>query len=107
MIMTKWCGVVGFTDTVETEPGLWELRVELRLYYGDLIYDRWKRENSGGINDNIDLSHQVSIVADPYAIDHCSSIVFVECMGEKGKVTNVEVQYPRLILSIGGVWNGK
>lgn len=105
--MAKWFGEVGFAETVEYEPGRWEPEIISRPYYGDVISNRWRRENSGGVNDNINLSKQISIVADPYAGEHCSSIVYVEYMGERWKVTDVDVQYPRLILSVGGVWNGE
>lgn len=104
--MSKWCGNVGFANTVEYEPGCWEEQIIERKYYGDIISNRWKRQNSEWINDDINLSNQVSIVADPYAINHCSTIIFVEFMGTKWKVSDVEVQYPRLTLSIGGVYNG-
>lgn len=104
--MAKWYGKIGFAETEEYEPGAWEESIVERSYFGEVMFDRWKRENSGGVNDNINLSHQISIVADPYANSHCSSMVYLEYMGDKWKIINVEVQYPRLILSIGGVWNG-
>ena len=105
--MAKWHGKVGFSDTVEYEPGIWKPVVVERPYYGDVISNRWKRQNSGGVNDNITVSNQISIVADPYANSHCSAIVYVEFMGTNWKVSDVEVQYPRLILNIGGVYNGE
>lgn len=104
--MSKWCGNVGFADTIEYEPGSYENEVVERPYYGDVISNRWKRQNSNGINDDINLSNQISIVADPYSLNHCSTIVYVEYMGAKWKVTDVEPQFPRLILNIGGVYNG-
>lgn len=105
--MAKWHGKVGFSDTVECEPGVWKPVVVERPYYGDVISNRWKRQNSGGVNDDITVSNQISIVADPYANNHCSAIVYVEFMGTNWKVSDVEVQYPRLILNIGGVYNGE
>lgn len=103
----KWCGKIGFTYTGEVEPGVWlEDQIVERTYFGDVISNRWKRQNSGEVNDDINISNQISIVADPYARDHCSSMTYVEFMNEKWKVTDVEVQWPRLILSIGGVYNG-
>lgn len=104
--MNKWYGNIGFNDTVEYAPGSWEPGIVDRPYYGDIQNTRWKRENSGGINDDINLSTQISIVADPYAVQHCYEIAYVEYLGEKWKVTDVEIQYPRLNLSIGGIWNG-
>lgn len=105
--MAKWYGVIGFSETVEYEPGLWEPSVVERPYFGDLISNRWKRENSGGINDNINLSNSISILMDPYVEQHCGSVAYVTFKDTKWKVSDIEVQYPRLILSIGGVWNGK
>lgn len=104
--MAKWYGNVGFSETAEVKPGLYEPSIIERPYFGDVISDRWKRQNSQGINDDINLSNQISIVSDPYADQRCSSIIFVKYKGSKWKVTDVEIQYPRLILSIGGVWNG-
>lgn len=104
--MSKWCGTVGFADTVEYEPGCWEESVVERTYFGDVISNHWKRQNASAINDDINLSNQVSIVADPYAVNHCSTIIFVEYMGARWKVSDVDVQFPRLILTVGGVYNG-
>ena len=104
--MSKWCGNVGFADTIEYEPGSYENEVVERQYYGDVISNRWKRQNSGGVNDDINLSNQISIVADPYALNHCSTIAYIEYMGTRWKVTDVDPQFPRLILNIGGVYNG-
>ena len=65
-----------------------------------------KDKTSGSINDNILLANVVSILADPFAIENCSYMAYAEIMGTKWKISEVEVQYPRLILTIGGVWNG-
>ena len=73
--MNKWCGKIGFTYSGGIEPGLWaENEIVERQYFGDIISNRWKRENSGGVNENINISNQISIVADPYARDHVSAM---------------------------------
>ena len=59
------------------------------------------------MNDNVNLANELSIVADPYANEHFFAMRYVELMGAKWKITNVDVQYPRLILTIGGVYNGE
>ena len=102
----KWHGVIGFADTVETEPGIWIDDIFEYTYYGDIIRNTRSLQPSGGVNDNINVSNSISIIADPYAMKTFHSIRYVEFMGTKWKVTNVEVQYPRLILTIGGVYNG-
>lgn len=105
--MNKWCGKIGFTYTGEVEPGVWvENEVVEREYFGDILTNRWRRQNANNVNDDINISNQISIVADPYAINHVSSMTWIEFSGEKWKVTDADVQYPRLILSIGGVYHG-
>ena len=105
--MAKWFGKVGYAVTENTEPGIWEPKITEREYYGDVISNRWKRQNSGEINDNINLSKTISILSDPFAIQNCSNIAYVEYLGTKWKVTDVEPQFPRLLLTVGGVYNGQ
>ncbi len=104
--MNKWYGKIGYADTVETEPGLWESTITERSYYGDIIQNNRMIQNSGNINDNVNINNQISIVADPYANQHMYDMRYIEFQGAKWKVTNVTVQYPRLLLNIGGIWNG-
>ena len=104
--MAKWYGKIGYADNVEVEPGVWEDSIVEHSYYGDLNRNTRSLQNSGGINDNINLSNEISIVTDPYASENFYKMRYVEFAGTKWKITNVEVKYPRLILSIGGVWNG-
>lgn len=104
--MAKFFGVIGFNEgTVETRPGVWEQQVVERQYYGDLIRNSRRLQQTDQLNDDINISNEISIVADPYANANFHSIRYVEFMGAKWKVTNVEVQYPRLKLTLGGVWN--
>lgn len=104
--MAKWYGKIGYADNVDVEPGICEDSIVERPYYGDLNRNTRSLQNSGGINDNINISNEISIVADPYASENFYKMRYVEFAGTKWKITNVEVKYPRLILSIGGVWNG-
>lgn len=105
--MAKWYGRVGYVTTVETEPGIWEPTVTERQYYGDLLKNvsKWAT-NTNSINDNLNVANQISIVADPYAYQHFSSIKYVEFMDAMWNVTSAEPQYPRIILTVGGVYNG-
>ena len=102
--MAKFCGKIGYIETLETEPGIWEEQVTERQYYGDLIRNTRRLQTSGNVNDNIVVSNEISIVADPYANQNFHAMRYVEFMGTKWKIESVDVQYPRLILSIGGVW---
>lgn len=105
--MAKWYGRVGYVTTVETEPGIWEPEVTERPYFGDLLRNvsKWV-SNTNSVNDNLNVTNQISIVADPYAYQHFSSIKYVEFMDAMWDVTSIEPQYPRLILTVGGVYDG-
>jgi hypothetical protein len=91
---------------VESTPGDWVEEITERSYYGDVIRNSRLLQNSGGINDNVNIAMQFSIIADPYATQNFHAMRYIEFMGTKWKITNVEVQYPRLVLTVGGVYNG-
>ena len=104
--MARWNGIVGFVTTKETTPGVWtEEKVE-RTYYGDLLRNSRRLQTSDQVNDNINISNQISMIADPYAFENFHWIRYVMFMGTKWKVTDIEVQYPRLTLTLGGIYNG-
>ncbi len=104
--MAKWFGVVGFAETVETAPDIWTEQITKRSYYGDLLRNNRRLQASDQLNDNITIANEISIVSDPYANQHFHAIRYVEFAGTKWKVSNVEVLYPRLKLTLGGVYNG-
>ena len=105
--MAKFYGKIGYIDTVESEPGYWDEKAIEREYYGDITRNTSRYQNSGQVNDNIVINNILSIVADPYANENFQHMRYVEWMGAKWKITDVEVQYPRLILTLGGMYNGK
>lgn len=105
--MAKFYGPVGFAKTVETKPGVHTDKIIERKYYGDLIKNEIRVQSTDQLNDNITIANKISIVADPYANDNFYAMRYVEFMGVKWKITHVEIQRPRLILMIGGVWNGE
>ena len=105
--MARFCGIIGYADTEETDPGVWEEKIIERKYRGDLIRNKRKLYTGDQLNDNINVANEISIVADPYAKNHFHLMKYVEYGGTKWKVTDVDAsQYPRLILTIGGVYNG-
>lgn len=103
--MTRWCGVIGYAETIEIEPGVWSEEFTERKYYGDLLRNSRRLQGSQQVNDDITISNQISVLADPYAVQHFHAIRYAELFGTKWKVSSVEVQYPRLILELGGIYN--
>lgn len=103
--MARWAGIVGFIIEVETVPGVWKPITTERKYYGDMIKNTRLLQNSEGTNDNINISTDISIVADPYANENFHAIRYVTYMGTKWRVTTATPQYPRINLSLGGIYN--
>ena len=104
--MAKWFGKIGFAETKETTPGVWEEQITEREYFGDLTRNTRRLQSSENLNDNITVDNEISIVTDPFANQNFHAMRYVEFMGTKWKVSTVEVQYPRLILSLGDIYNG-
>lgn len=104
--MAKWFGNIGYAEMIEVEPGDWKEQITARPYFGDAIRNTRMLQNSNGINDNVNVGNQISIVADPYANQHIYDMRYAEFQGSRWKITNVEVQFPRLILTLGGLFNG-
>lgn len=106
--MAKFYGKVYYGETIERDgyPGNWTTVLTGRDYFGDVTKVSRRLESSDKVNDDIIINNVISVVADAYALEHFSAIRCVEWMGEKWKVSTVEVSPPRLILNLGGVYNG-
>ena len=106
--MAKFYGPIGYGMTTETSPGVWTDSIIERNYRGDVLQNYRKVSQGESINDNIDVSNRLSIISDPFAMQHFHTIKYVKWMGAAWKVTTVDAsQRPRLILTIGGVYNGE
>lgn len=104
--MAKFFGVIGFEETQETRPGVFEPAITERNYSGDILRSSKHNDSSEQINDNISISNQFSIVADKYAYNHIYGMKYIQYMGVKWKITDVEIQHPRMTITIGGIYNG-
>jgi hypothetical protein len=105
--MAKFYGEVGYGHTVESVPGVHKMVITKRNYYGDILRNSRELQDGERLHDDISVSNSISIVADAYANEHFFAIKFVNWAGTLWTVTNVEVQRPRLILRLGGVYNGE
>lgn len=103
--MTRWYGKAGFVKTEEVEAGVWEPTTIERDYYGDILSNvcRWDQKTDSS-NGDISLNNQLSIVCDSFAMENWAFLKWVEYGGAKWKVTSVSVEFPRLVLSFGGVY---
>lgn len=102
--MAKFYGSIGYADTVETAPGVWIDNIVEYSYYGDFIRNTRQLQSGETLNDDINVANEISIVADPYARRNYYKMRYIEIMGVKWKISKVEVGFPRLILTIGGLY---
>lgn len=105
--MAKFCGKIGYSVTIETNPGIWQERITERACTGELLRNTRKLQGSDRVNSDITIANEISIIADPYANGNFHAMRYVTFMGARWKIESIEVQYPRLILSIGGIYNGE
>ena len=105
--MAKFYGVIGYAESSETTPGVWTDIITEKSYSGDVLKNSRRVQTGENLNDDLVVNNMISVIADPYAYQNFHLIRYIEWMGVLWKVTNVEVQRPRLILTIGGVYNGE
>lgn len=105
--MARFYGPIGYGDSVEVRPGLWEDAIIERNYFGDVIRNTRKLESGDKVNNDISVGNSISVVADAYANEHFFAIRYVGWAGVLWIVDEVEVKSPRLILRLGGVYNGQ
>lgn len=102
--MEKYFGKIGYASSTETSPGVWMPEITEYEYYGDVVRNLRRMDQNTEVNGPLTVSNSISIVADAFAYDHFFEICYATWMGVKWKVTNVEVNRPRLVLTLGGVY---
>ena len=104
--MNKYCGKIGYAVQTESKPGVYTDDITERTVYGDIEKNTRMLENSGNVNDNININVILSIVADAFAMQNFHRIKYAEYCGVKWKVRTAEVRHPRLLLTLGDEYNG-
>lgn len=105
--MPKLYCEIGFAEEVETVPGVWTEEIVPRKYYAELRRNVRRLQTTDQVNDDIMISNEIGIIADPYARNNFHMMRYAEYMGAKWKITSVDVQRPRLNLTLGGLYNGE
>ena len=103
----RFFGKVGFyEDSKEIKPGVWSDSILIRDYYGDMLSNSRNWDQPETLNSNLTIKNRVSILADSYAYDHFGAMRYIELFGQKWSISSVEISRPRLILTLGGLYNG-
>ena len=106
--MSKCSGKIGYIRTGETQPGVWEdLTPEEKPYTGDLIKDNRRfSTNQTTPNDNLTINNTISIVSNKFMLDNLAFMKYITFMNSKWKISSVDISYPRIIITLGGLYNG-
>lgn len=104
----RYCGNIGYLIHVREKYEEYDTWV-IRKYKGDVLSTNKYLQQGYSINDSLVVNNRISIVADPYAYDTWDRIRYAEYMGKKLKVTSIDkdLSNKRLILTLGGVYNGE
>lgn len=107
--MAKYHGKIGFAVTIEepADSGIWVEKIKTFPYSGDVLNNTRRIELADNVNADINISNRISIVADAYAKLNFHSMRYAEYLGTKWRISSVEVAFPRLILNLGGEYNGE
>lgn len=105
--MAKFVGKIGYVINNETEPGVWTDVVTEKDAYGDLLKDRARWQSTGQVNDTLNIISKVSIVADDFSLENVGNMRYVIMNNTKWSISNIENIRPRLVMTLGGVYNGK
>lgn len=106
--MAKFFGEVGYGQTEENPAGsgVWVDVITEKSYFGDVVRNSRTALSGDKINDDLSVSNSISVLADPYAYENIFAIRYVRWMGALWKVSEAEIQSPRLVLRLGGIYNG-
>lgn len=104
--MNRFYGVVGYGQSVESAPGVWKDAITEVSYYGNVVRNTRQLREGSLVNDDITVGNNISIIADAYANENFMNIRYISWQGSLWTVTAVDVQAPRLMLTLGGIYNG-
>lgn len=106
--MARFYGPIGFVTQVEdpAESGIWVEQAVEKNYRGIVSRNTKRWDNGNQLNKDLNISNTISIVADPYISDHLNQIRYIKWLGGYWEISSIDVEFPRLVLSIGGVYNG-
>ena len=104
--MARFYGKVGFGQTHDNGNGVHSVDIYYRFYHGDEVQNYRSTDNSQQVNSEFRTSTLISIMSDSHANENLSAIRYAEWHGTLWEVTGVDTQRPRLLLRLGGVYNG-
>lgn len=107
--MNRFSGKVGYMIQKEdpNQLGCWYTEIVAKQHSGNILSNQQRNSDAGKVNDDVVITNKFSIIANPFASKNYHNAKYVEYRGTKWEVSTVEYAYPRIILSVGGVYNGQ
>ena len=103
--MPKCSGIIGYALVGETQPGVWTESIIEKKYYGDIVRDNRRIVDQSQVNDSINISNNISIVSNKFMLENLAFMKFITFMGSKWKISSVDIKPPKMIITIGGLYN--
>jgi hypothetical protein len=103
--MPKCSGVIGYALAGETQPGVWTEGITEKKYYGDIVRDNRKVVDQGEINGSINISNNISVVSNKFMLDNMAFMRYISFANSKWKINSVDIKPPRIIITLGGLYN--
>ena len=105
--MAKFHGAIGYALLEESSPGVWIDTIVEKNYRGDIVLDQRRFQSSENLNDNINIDNSISILADAYAYENLGFMKYIVWNKVAWKIQSFSINRPRIVLQIGGVYNGE
>ena len=103
--MPKCSGVIGYALAGETQPGVWTEGITEKRYIGDIIKDNRRIVDQGEINGSINISNNISVISNRFMLDNMAFMKYITYMNSKWKISSVDIKPPRIIITLGGIYN--
>ena len=104
--MAKFHGSIAYIRTEETSPGVFEEVVTERAYTGDIIRNSRRYEGGQNMNETLTINNRFSVIADQFAFSNFPYMRYLTWNGTKWEIASFEIDHPRVIITVGGVYNG-
>ena len=105
--MAKFYGVIGYAIQKETSPGVWKDSIIEKNYRGDVVLNQQRWQKSEGANEDHNLDNSISIIGDEFAYANFGYMKYIVWHSQKWKIQSININRPRIVLQIGGVYNGR
>lgn len=105
--MAKFYGKIGFGVEREVSPGVYDYDIVEKPYFGEVVRDAYDSVGGTTVLGERKTANAFRIVGDGYSVDHFYDMKYIRWAGRYWEIRQVEVvSRPRMLIRIGGVWNG-